>query len=300
MIDPHLLHRACADLGEVARVRDVLRRADATRRDLERAVRAGALVRLRPGWVAVPEAGASTATAVRHGGALGCVSRLQLEGLWLLGDHSRVHVAMRPNGRGRSHSACTCVVHWNDVPHASGRVPVIAALVQVLGCLGVEEFFVALESAMRTRLITRAGLASVRARLPLDKRWLADFARWNADSGLESLLRLRLRRLGIDLASQVAVPGVGTVDFVLGDRLILEVDGKRNHDGASMRHKDLVRDAVAAAHGFDTLRFDYAMVVHEWELVEAAILSKLDRSLHLTRHRPPGTPLVLQGEGDPQ
>lgn len=62
------------------------------------------------------------------------------------------------------------------------------------------------------------------------------------------------------LASQVRVPGVGVVDFVLGDRVILEVDGKPNHvDGfefpadadadaarkaaASKRHKDLVRRA---------------------------------------------------------
>ncbi|WP_324613062.1 endonuclease domain-containing protein [Agromyces kandeliae] len=298
MTEPHLLHRACTDLGDVARVRDVLRSADATRRDLDRAVRAGALVRLRPGWVAAPEAGVSVATAVRHGGAVGCVSRLQLEGLWLLGDHTRVHVAMRPNGRGLPHSACSCVVHWNDMPQSAGRVSLVAALAQVLGCLGVEEFFVALESAMRRRLITRAGLASLRARLPLDRRRLVDFARWNADSGLESLLRLRLWGLGIGLASQVAVPGVGTVDFVLGDRLILEVDGKQNHDGPAMRHKDLVRDAVAAAHGFDTLRFDYAMVVHEWELVEAAILSKLDRGLHLARRRPQGTPVVLHDEGD--
>ncbi|WP_438856347.1 endonuclease domain-containing protein [Agromyces sp. M3QZ16-3] len=298
MIESHVLHRACADLGDVAHVRDVLQSADATRRDLDRAVGAGMLVRLRPGWVAVPEVESSIATAVRHGGALGCVSRLQLEGLWLLRDHPRMHVAMRPNGRARSHPECACVAHWNDAPQRAGRVSLVTALSQALGCLGIEEFFIALESAMRKRRITRGGLASLRSPLPLDRRWLADFARWNADSGLESLLRLRLRGLGIDLASQVAVPGVGTVDFVLGDRLILEVDGKENHDGSAKRHKDLVRDAVAASHGFDTLRFDYAMVVHEWELVEAAILSRLDRSLHLIRHRPPGTPLVLQGEGD--
>lgn len=93
------------------------------------------------------------------------------------------------------------------------------------------------------------------------------------------------------------MPGVGIVDFVLGDRLILELDGKRNHEGATLRHKDLVRDAVAASHGFDTLRFDYAMVVHEWELVEAAILAKLGRGVHLTARRALGAPVDLQDEG---
>ncbi|GAA4059126.1 hypothetical protein GCM10022282_20620 [Agromyces indicus] len=248
-------------------------------------MRDGRLVRLRTGWVALPGVPAAIATAVAHGGALGCVSRLQLDGLWLLAEHPRVHVAMRPNGRAHTHTSCACVAHWHDVPHRAGRVSLVDALTQALGCLGAEEFFVALESAMRKRLLTARSLATLRARMPVDRRWLVDFARWDADSGLESLLRLRLRRHGIELASQVHVPGVGIVDFVLGDRLILELDGKRNHDGASLRHKDLVRDAVAASHGFDTLRFDYAMLVHEWDLVEAAILAKLDHRLHL-RPRP--------------
>lgn len=300
MSEPGRVERACDELGGVARTSVLLRSAGASRRDLERALRDGLLVRLRTGWVAVPDVAAGIATAVAHGGALGCVSRLELEGLWLLGEHPGVHVAMRPNGRAHSHAACACVEHWNDVPHRAGRLSLVDALAQALGCRGVEEFFVALESAMRKRLITRAGLAALRARLPLHRRWLVDFARWNADSGLESLLRLRLRRHGIEFASQVRVPGVGIVDFVLGDRLILEVDGKRNHEGATLRHKDLVRDAVAAAHGYDTLRFDYAMVVHEWELVEAAILAKLGRGLHLTARRAPGTPVELHDEGEPR
>ena len=41
------------------------------------------------------------------------------------------------------------------------------------------------------------------------------------------------------------------------------------------RHKDLVRDANAAAWGYVTLRFDYALIVHDWDLVEAAILGSL-------------------------
>lgn len=218
---------------------------------------------------------------MRHGGALGCVSVLQAEGLWVLDELPHVHVAMRPNGQSLPHADCGCILHWNDVPQSGGRISLQAALVQALGCVGMEEFFVALESAMRRRMIDRRGLASLRREVPAEQRWLVDFARWDADSGLESLLRLRLRAHGISLASQVDIPGVGRVDFVLGDRLILEVDGKPGHVGASARHKDLVRDAVAAAHGFETLRFDYALVVHDWPLVEAAILAKVERGLHL-------------------
>ncbi|MDX2377442.1 DUF559 domain-containing protein [Microbacterium sp. LRZ72] len=74
------------------------------------------------------------------------------------------------------------------------------------------------------------------------------------------------------------IPGVGVVDFVVGDRLILEADGD-THAGEG-RHRDLVRDAVATTLGFITLRFDSAMILHEWGLVEAAVLAAVERGAH--------------------
>jgi hypothetical protein len=75
--------------------------------------------------------------------------------------------------------------------------------------------------------------------------------------------------------TQRTVVGVGRVDLLIGDRLLIEADGVDNHDGPSHRHKDLVRDANAAAWGLVTLRFDYALIVHDWDLVEAAIVGML-------------------------
>ncbi|WP_300268668.1 DUF559 domain-containing protein [Microbacterium sp.] len=106
---------------------------------------------------------------------------------------------------------------------------------------------------------------------------MLDLARSDAASGLESLLRLRLHLLGIRLDCQVNIDGVGRVDFVVGGRVILETDGKENHAG-ELRHKDLMRDAAASALGYETLRFDYAMVVHNWDVVAAAILPAIGRS----------------------
>ncbi|WP_376765733.1 type IV toxin-antitoxin system AbiEi family antitoxin domain-containing protein [Agromyces agglutinans] len=283
--ESHLIHRACSDLGGVARACD-LAAYGVPRRAFERAVRDGVLLRLRPGIYAVPETSRPIVEAVRHGGVIGCVTVAQAEGLWVLAEHPGIHVSMRPNGRARPHADCACVVHWNARSRHEVSVPLAEALVQIFGCLGPEQFFVCLESAMRRRAIDRRGLAGIRRAVPAPARRLVDFARWDADSGLESLLRLRLRELGIELSAQVDVPGVGRVDFVLGDRLILEVDGRDGHDGPSNRHKDRVRDVVAAAHGFDTLRFDYALVVHEWPLVRDAILAKIDRGLHLAPARP--------------
>ncbi|QIG38119.1 DUF559 domain-containing protein [Microbacterium sp. 4R-513] len=151
-------------------------------------------------------------------------------------------------------------------------------LQQMIGCLGHEAFFAAFESALRQRKLTPAQRSDVRRGIPKRYRWLVDFARDDAGSGLESLVRLRLHRVGISVATQVRLPGVGVVDFVIGDCLILEADGETH--GGEHRHRDLVRDAVASCLGFVTLRYDYALIVHEWELVEAAIVATVERGLH--------------------
>mgnify|MGYP000681134559 FL=1 len=201
-------------------------------------------------------------------------------GLWVLSDDDRLHVSMAPTGRLREHHGCACVLHWTGGGHGP-VASIVDVLRQVLACAGPEEFFVCLESAMRLKRIDAAGVARLRARVPAWARPLVDDARWDADSGLESLLRFRLRPYRLRIRSQVMIPTVGRVDHVIGDRLIIEADGHDNHDGESERHRDLVRDAAAAALGFDTLRFDYAQIVHDWPSVREAILAKVDAGLHL-------------------
>lgn len=121
-------------------------------------------------------------------------------------------------------------------------------------------------------MIDSAGMRWLRRHSNARMREALAFARTDADSGLESLLRWRLRRHGLSVRTQVRVFGVGRVDVLIDDRLIVETDGRENHEGPLLRHKDLVRDANAASWGYVSLRFDDAMVVHDWELVEAAIL----------------------------
>ena len=127
-------------------------------------------------------------------------------------------------------------------------------------------------------MLTAAARARVRAALPASARWLVDLARPDAESGLESLVRLRLHLIGVEVRTQVAVAGVGRVDFVIEGRVILEADGRENHDGPSQRHRDLMRDAAASRLGFETLRFDYAMILHTWDVVVAAVMAALGRA----------------------
>lgn len=261
--------------GGVAAARDILGRG-VTRAALARAVRDGWAVRLRHGVYALGRTSPAVLAAATHGGAVACVTALALWGVWVLADPG-LHVWIGDKGRAHAHPGCRCVDHHDAGRAAFGVVPVADALVHASRCLSREAFFAAYESAWCLGLIGAADRVAIRSALPARLRRVVDIARGDADSGLESLLRLRLADRGIRLDCQVWIAGVGRVDFVLARRIILEVDGRENHDGPSKRHKDLVRDAAAAAAGYETLRFDYALVIHSWPLVEAAILRRLGR-----------------------
>jgi very-short-patch-repair endonuclease len=254
-----------------------------SRRRISAAARDGSLLRLRRGVYAREAACIPVLTAASHGGALACVSAARHVGLWTLADDGEVHVWLGGHGHSYAHDGCSCVEHWDDGPPTdSFGIPSVPRILrQLLACRGVEEFFVALESALRQKLIADAGLVWLKSATNDAARDAIAFARRDADSGLESLLRWRLRRHGLRIRSQVAIVSVGTVDLLIGERLILEADGRTNHHGDAARHKDLVRDAHAAAWGYVTLRFDYALIVHDWHTVEQAILAHVDRGRHL-------------------
>ncbi|MDN3495582.1 type IV toxin-antitoxin system AbiEi family antitoxin domain-containing protein [Planococcus sp. APC 4015] len=265
-----LMHRH----GGVVRTRALVA-AGAHHRDITRAIRGEAVLRVREGVYALPSTDPHVMTAASHGGELACVSALRALGVWVLDPPGRPHVWLGTKGRVHAHGGCRCIDH-HDAGHATfGVTGLSLALVQASRCAGEECFFVAYESAWNKGLIDRAERDWIRRSVPARYKRLVDLARADADSGLESLLRLRLSRLGIALDCQVSIAGVGRVDFVAAGRLIIEVDGEQNHGSASHRHKDLVRDAAAAALGYATLRFDYALVVHDWPTVERAVLARL-------------------------
>ncbi len=231
---------------------------------------------------ALPELSEPAWTALAHGGALGCASAAESLGLWVVA-FKGVHVWLGPTGHQRVHSDCRCVSHWGEAHAFSTGKPVMTvglALEQIAHCLGREAFFVALESALFQGKIDASAIVRLQSKLPEAFGELFRLATATSESGLESLLRYRLSLHGIAVQAQVDVPGVGRVDFVVGDRLILEADGRDNHESPGQRHRDLVRDAHAAALGFETLRFDFALIVHGWEAVEAAILAKVGLGSH--------------------
>jgi very-short-patch-repair endonuclease len=258
-----------------------LRDGGMTRAGIRSAVAAGELQHVRRGIYARAGACPEVITAVAHGGMLGCQSAARHLGMWVLSDDQHVHVWLNAAGHRRHlraeedpENGCHCVDHWDaggNAVHLTPSVPRI--LRQILHCQGVEHFFVALESARRLKLVDARGLQWLMAHTNAEGREAVRLSRADADSGLESLLRWRLRRHGFTVRTQVTITGVGQVDLLIAEVVIVEADGKGNHDAEPHRHRDLVRDAVAATWGYRALRFDYAMIIHEWELVESAILA---------------------------
>jgi very-short-patch-repair endonuclease len=108
-------------------------------------------------------------------------------------------------------------------------------------------------------------------------RRLAGRATAHSDSGTESLLKLELLRLGIPFIQQALIDGVGAVDFLIGERLVIEVDSRAHH---SDPYRDRRRDAELGIRGYRVLRFMYSQIVYEWPVVEAAILAAMLRADH--------------------
>lgn len=263
-------------LGGMARGRQLLS-FGFTRQHLADQVRHGNIKRVRNGVFATRPLGKNESAATAHGGALTCVSVLRDAGIWVLPAEDGPLVWLRPKQHPLSHLHCTCVSHYYDGLPPLGSASIEIALRHLRRCAGDEAFFAAYESAWRLQRLSRSVRARLRASLPITARWLLDLARPDADTGLESLLRLRLHLLGLRLDCQIDIAGVGRVDFVVAGALILEADGQENHGSDTLRHHDRVRDAAASRLGYETLRFDYAQIVHDWPTVQAAVIGALRR-----------------------
>ena len=264
-------------LGGIARGTQ-LRAFGFSRQHLAELVHRGEIERVRNGVFAVAPLDADVRAATAHGGALSCVSLLRSRGIWVLPRETGPHVWLGPKQHALRHPDCTCISHYYDGRPPLGTTSVEIALLHLRRCAGDEAFFAAYESSWRTGRLSHAARARIRSALPRTARWLVDLARPDADSGLESLIRFRLHLLGISLECQVDIDGIGRVDFVIARRIILEADGDENHGSSTHRHRDRVRDATASRLGYETVRFDYAQIVHDWPTVQASIFGALRRT----------------------
>ncbi|WP_299573327.1 DUF559 domain-containing protein [uncultured Williamsia sp.] len=88
------------------------------------------------------------------------------------------------------------------------------------------------------------------------------------------------------MTTQHRVPGVGRVDLLVGERLVIEVDSHAHHTGVERYEADRARDRRLVQLGYVVLRLSYHQVVHDWPETEKVVLDLIRRREH--RGRPAG------------
>lgn len=253
-----------------------LRASGLTERAIQRAVKDGLMRRVRTGWYA---AGPPSAVedAVRRGGALGCVSAIAFHGAWTMPD-TRIHVVC---GRGSRASAGACV-HWSDRVPREVVEDLPSAIARAIICVDLESAVTAVDSAMNRGLITAREVEAICLRSARGRRLLGrlDPA---SESGIETLTRLRLRRRNLALRTQVQIGETARVDILVGDRLVIELDGRAWHDRPGDFENDRRRDRALVAAGYLVLRASYSQVMTEWSSIEQQVLQLVRRGDHRWR-----------------
>lgn len=261
-----------------------LRQSGVSARRIAALCHAGRLVRVRQGWYVLPKTPPEVVSAVRVGGQLTCSSALDLSGVWVHSD-ARTHVAVarhaaqlrspRDPRRRRELEDPSVVVHWRRASTATATMiaPVADAIDDLSRCASLEHLAVAVDSALHQGMLFRSH--------PVAERLRALGVVGVCESGTETAFWLRMRRHSLAITRQVQITGVGRVDFLIGERLVIEVDGRAFHDQASSFEGDRNRDAELSIRGYRVLRFSYRQVFENWDLVEAAVLAAVSRGDHL-------------------
>jgi len=272
----------------------VLDELGVSRRAVKAAVADGKLVQVRERWFAVPDAPDDVVRAVRVGGSLTAASVARLEGLWVRED-ARLHVrvpssagrlwspAPAPPGGGRvrldraGHRVC---VHYRTVTgRPTARDGAVLALAEMAACGPLLDAQIAIDSALALGTIGIDDLDELRTLLGASRRTIADQADPGCQSGTETIVRLLLRGRRVPHRTQALIAGVGRVDVLVGDRLVVEIDGEGFHTGPEFE-RDRRRDFELTMRGYLVFRLSYSMVMQEWEAVRAGLLALIARGEH--------------------
>lgn len=255
---------------------------------VDRGVREGTLLPVRPGWVGTAQANRLAVLAVLAGGRLTGPTALRSYGIWN-GFDLRTHLQLRPNTCPTTQQALTpldnfassrfgsdqLVRHWAPyTPTAPGlaswRVTVPDALVRFARSESDDQIVAAVESAVRQGHLSHTDVPELFQQLPRRLRRLAGRMTFLDGSGLETVARLRLESLGMSIAQQVEI-GQDTVDFVIDGWLIVELDGDEWHDPV----KDRIRTNRLIRAGYRVLRFGHREVFDRWDETVATIVEML-------------------------
>ena len=250
-------------LGGVAEAESLVGRYRASRRALASAVTDGRILRIRRGCYALPGADPLRVAEVAWRGLATCITVARELGLPVLSNDSRLHLHIAGNrtfSAGHLRPLSHVRVHYVQGPlpqHITLREAIDASTT----CLSPEQQLVLVDAALRNGGLLRTELSHFEKTPQRRKTWLIRYADDRAESPIETLARLAMRRAGLTVESQVQIQGVGRVDFLVEGRVIVEADGRSFHSDAISFASDRRRDRAAAALGLPVLRFTYAEIM---------------------------------------
>ncbi len=220
---------------------------------------------------------------------MSCLSAAEHLKLWRI-DDGRFHVSvpstasrlkLTPHASGRPAAE---TVHWSEPPvDVTNRMaidPLENVLVAIARCQPHENAVAVIDSALNAKKARRSQLLRLAERIGGSFADAVAASDARADSGLETLPRLRLARRGVTMVPQVRVDD-HKVDGLVGERLVLQFDGDGFHSTTEQRQRDRVEDARLVLQGFTVLRFGTHDVMQTWESAERQILSAVAQRLHL-------------------
>lgn len=254
-------------------------RAGFSKHAVATSVRSGALVRVRRSWLVLSACEPERLAAARVGGRLTCVSAARLMDLWVPA-HDAIHVAVNPTAA--RFDAAGLRVHWSTGPAPIVRRtaidPLLNVLYQAARCLPPPDALAVWESAIRRGLVAGEVLQRVEWR-SRRAHFVAGLATALSDSGLETHFVVLMREIGVDVRQQVWIDG-HRVDALIGDRLIVQLDGFAHHSSASDRRRDITADARLVLRGYTVLRFDYQQLLLQPLFVQDAVRAAMAQGLH--------------------
>lgn len=280
-----------------------LRAVDVDEVATERLVRSGLLVRLRRGlfvsgevWrEATPEARLSLCTRAvlreRPDAAASHASAAVVHGLPLWGVGTSVVDVVCGSPRRRSRRLLR--LHpWPDGVEAvtvDGQrvVPVATAIAQIVDEYGYLPGLVCLDRALHEKAVGAPAVLEAGEVLGLGRkaerrmRQVVADADPDCESAGETRTRVLLRDLGQDVRSQVDTYDrqghIGRVDFLVGERVIVEFDGLVKYAGADGRAAlaaEKVREDRLRAAGYEVIRLVWADLDHP-----ERVLDRVQRAL---------------------
>lgn len=251
-----------------------LQGAGFTRTAVGKAVAAGRIVRIRRGIYSLPREADVIGLALHHNALVTCLSAAPTYRLWTLNEAGPVHLSpghkATPSGT-LAHGRCLHAQHpWLPV---AGLADV---LIHALRCLPEAESLVMVQCAAQRGDIT---IEFLRRKLPGNRnaraRAVLDEVIPRADSILEVLANFHFRQAGLHIRRHVELPGVGEVDFLIEDCLVVETDGGTHLEPRQVR-KDRKRNNATVIGGHLGLRYGYDDVVNHPARMVAEVLAVLE------------------------